>query len=162
MRIKLFWDGVHTAVYGKYERTAINIFHIFFFELCRKELLKYRLTWHINYIDISTFIGSGCPRYLGLRGTRSQETGDNYITSSFTIFSHQISFRWLKQWEWDGWDMWHALGSGEMNTGCLVGKSEGMRYQCLTDFAVCEWEKFWRHSLMEWSAIELAWAASVV
>ena len=30
---------------------------------------------------------------------------------------HQISFGWSNQEEWDGWDLWQVLGTGEMHKG---------------------------------------------
>ena len=53
-------------------------------------------------------IGWGCLRigcweiYLGLRGRRLQESGEDYIMRSFMLCTtHEISFRWWNQGEWE-------------------------------------------------------------
>jgi hypothetical protein len=53
-------------------------------------------------------VGWGCLRiwcrgeYFGLRGTKKQGSGENYITSCLTICSHPIIFGWSNREEWDG------------------------------------------------------------
>ena len=49
---------------------------------------------------------------------RWQGSGDEHTTRSFMLCTpHQISFGWSNQEEWDGWDIWHVLGTGEVHTG---------------------------------------------
>jgi len=57
-------------------------------------------------------------KYLGVRGTSWRGNGEDYITRSFKIIytPQQIIFGLSNQEEWDGWDMWHVRGRGEVYT----------------------------------------------
>jgi hypothetical protein len=58
---------------------------------------------------------------ISVRGVHcyfSPRSSKNCITRSFMLCTpHQISFGWSSQEDWDGQNMWHVRGRGEVHTG---------------------------------------------
>jgi len=54
---------------------------------------------------------------LGIRGTRWQGSGEDYVTGSFMVWTHQTSFGWSDQEERDGRSTWRV----EDQERCIQG-----------------------------------------
>ena len=97
--------------------------------------------------------GWGCLRigcwgeYLGLRGTRWQESGEIYVMRSLIITTpHPIFLRWSNREEWDG-RVYSTCGREERCIQGSGGKPEGKR---TLERLRCRWENNVKMDFMRW------------